>query len=215
MGEDRAQFLLSVGGVDRGDSFASLESLVWLVALIFASTILFAELHNVLNSIWQVESQLGWKEFFYSRLLALGTVLALIFLFLFSVLINTTLVAVRQFFLDYLPAQPVLLPFITSLVVFIVMTCWFALMFKFLPEIRIAWGDVWGGAVLASLLFVLGSYLIGLYLGLTRVGSFYGAAGSLVMVLLWLYYSLQVFLFGAEFTKVYARHSGSLANRAT
>jgi membrane protein len=136
-------------------------------------------------------------------------ILGIGFLLLVSLVISAGLSAVQETVGNAVPLSEILLQLLNLFVSIAVITVLFALIFKFLPDAEIAWRDVWLGAFVTALLFSLGKFLIGLYLGNSTVGSSFGAAGSLVLLLLWIYYSAQILLFGAEFTQVYANKFGS------
>ncbi len=131
------------------------------------------------------------------------------FLLLISLIISAGLSAVGTSLEHFLPVPEFLLQIINFFVSFAIVTLLFAMIYKLVPDISIQWGDVWIGAIITSLLFTIGKFLIGLYLGKSDVGIAYGAAGSLVVILIWVYYASQIFLFGAEFTAVYAESHGS------
>lgn len=145
------------------------------------------------------------KERFWSFTLVVG----IGFLLLVSLAVSAWLAALGEFFSQRLPAPAGVLETANLLLSFTVITFLFAMAFKLLPDVRIAWRDVWLGAALTSLLFAVGKTVIALYLGRSRVSSVYGAAGSLVVILVWVYYSSQILFFGAEFTKVWTRRRGS------
>ncbi len=131
------------------------------------------------------------------------------FLLLVSLVLSAGLAAFGKWFGGWLPAPEFVLQILNALVSFAVITALFAMMFKGLPDARVAWRDVWIGAALTAFLFTIGKFSIGLYLGKSDVGSAYGAAGSLAILLVWVYYSAQILLFGAEFTQVYANRAGA------
>jgi len=182
-----------------------------LVTLLVGASGVFAQLQDALNSIWKVEPKSGRgivgliKDRFLSFLAVLGTG----FLLLVSLVVSAVLSAAGKFFSGWLPAPEAVLHAVNLVVSFAVITVLFAMIFKFLPDARIDWNDVWIGAALTSLLFTIGKFLISLYLGKADIGSAFGAAGSFVIVLVWVYYSSQLLLFGAEFTAVYADRFGS------
>ena len=186
-------------------------TVVAVVTLLFGASGLFGQLQDALNTIWGVEPKPGrgiWgliKDRFLSFMAVLGTG----FLLLVSLVLSAALSAFGKWFGGWLPAPELVLQALNLIISFGVITVLFAMMFKLLPDARIAWSDVWVGGAITALLFTLGKFLIGLYLGKSDVGSAYGAAGSLVIVLLWVYYSAQILLFGAEFTQVYANTSGA------
>ena len=182
-----------------------------LVTLLVGASGVFAQLQDALNDIWKVEPKSGRgivgliKDRFLSFLAVLGTG----FLLLVSLVVSAILSAAGKFVSGWLPAPEAVLHAVNLVVSFAVITVLFAMMFKFLPDARIDWNDVWIGAALTSLLFTIGKFLISLYLGKADIGSAFGAAGSFVIVLVWVYYSSQLLLFGAEFTAVYADRFGS------
>lgn len=190
-------------------------TIVGLITLIFGALGVFNELHNSLNEIWDVkeEETKGFveavKKVIFGRLLSFTMILGIGFLLLVSLVISAGLSAVNETIGNAIPLTEILLQIVNLIVSIGVITVLFALMFKFLPDAEIAWRDVWLGAFVTALLFSLGKFLIGLYLGNSAVASSFGAAGSLVLLLIWIYYSAQILLFGAEFTQVYANNYGS------
>jgi membrane protein len=186
-------------------------TIIAVATLLLGASGLFGQLQDALNTIWGVERKGGggiWgmiKDRFLSFMAVLGTG----FLLLVSLVLSAALSAIGKWFGGWLPGHEVLLQGLNFLISFAVITGLFAMMFKVLPDARIAWNDVWIGAVMTAFLFTVGKFLIGLYLGKSDVASAYGAAGSLVIVLVWVYYSAQILLFGAEFTQVYANQAGS------
>jgi len=192
-------------------------TIVGVVTLIFGALGVFNELHNALNTIWEVEEEEetksgfieGIKKILFGRLLSFGMILGIGFLLLVSLVISAGLSAVQETVGNAVPVSEILLQIVNLVISIGVITVLFALIFKFLPDAEIAWRDVWLGAFVTALLFSLGKFLIGLYLGNSAVASSFGAAGSLVLLLLWIYYSAQILLFGAEFTQVYANQYGS------
>lgn len=186
-------------------------TVIGAVTLLLGAAGVFGQLKDSLNTIWEVEPKPGRgvpgfiKERFFSFTLVLGTG----FLLLVSLVISAALSAVGEYMAGLLPGGEAVWQVVNLAVSFLVITLLFALLFKYLPDVKIAWGDVWIGAAATALLFTLGRSLLGLYLGRGTIGSAYGAAGSLVIVLLWVYYSAQILFFGAEFTQVYANRYGS------
>jgi membrane protein len=183
--------------------------LVGGIILLFGASGVFAELQDGLNTIWEVQPKPGrpvWtilRERFLSFAMVLGTC----FLLLVSLVVSAALAAVTK--VMGLGHGSVVGQALTFGISFGVIALLFAMIFKVLPDVKIAWGDVWVGAVATALLFTVGKLLIGLYLGKASVGSAYGAAGSLVVFVVWVCYSAQILYFGAEFTKAYANHFGS------
>jgi membrane protein len=190
-------------------SAGGLATALGIIMLLFGAMGLFGQLQDALNTVWEVQPKpgRGVLGFLKDRFLSFSMVLGVAFLLLVSLVINAWLAALAGLFGDW--QASVLGYLVNGAVSFVVITLLFAMIYRFLPDAEIAWKDVWLGAVITSILFLLGKFLIGLYLGHSSVGSVYGAAGSLAVLLVWLYYSSQIFLFGAEFTKVYANTSGS------
>jgi membrane protein len=187
-----------------------------LTLLLGASGIAIA-LQQSLNTIWDVPSrpvQHWWRPYVRQRLTGFAVVLGAGFLLVLSLAATAAIAVIETFFSHLLPLPGAVLQLIDSIVSLAITTFLFALLFRTLPDLRIAWRRVWVGAAVTSLLFTIGKYLIGLYLGKASVGSAYGAAGSLVVVLVWVYYSAQVFFFGAEFTHVYARAQAARARNS-
>jgi membrane protein len=144
------------------------------------------------------------KDRFLSFVAVLGTG----FLLLVSLILSSALAALGKWFSGLLPLPEAVLQVLNFLLSFVVVTGLFALIFKLLPDAKVAWRDVWVGAALTAALFTIGKFALGVYLGKSNVATGYGAAGSLVLVLLWVYYSAQILLYGAEFTQVYANLAG-------
>ena len=182
-----------------------------IVALLLGATTVFGELQSDLDRIWDTPrpEHAGIRGLLRGRLLSFGMVLGIGFLLLVSLVLSAALSAIGHFWSGALPGWEVLLQIVNFVVGFVVVSGLFAMIYKFLPSCDIDWRDVWIGAAVTSLLFSIGKLLIGLYLGKSSVASSFGAAGSLVIVLLWVYYSAQIFLFGAEFTKTYSYRHGT------
>jgi len=206
VGEESAKAIQTMIEEARKPAAGILATVIATVMLLFGATGVFAQLQESLNIIWQVKEKPGegmWKmlkERFISLLAVLGTG----FLLLISLVMSAGLSAVGATLEHVLPGPEFVLQIINFLVSFAVVTLLFAMIYKLLPDTPIRWGDVWIGASITSLLFTIGKFFIGLYLGKSEVGVAYGAAGSLVVILIWVYYASQIFLFGAEFTAVYA-----------
>ena len=178
--------------------------------LIFGATGAFVQLQDALNSIWEVEehARSGIWSFFTDRLLSFAFVCSLAFLLLVSLIINAALAGMGNLLEEWIPGWTNLVMVINFAISFGITLVLFAMIFKLLPDVIVAWKDVWIGAFLTTLLFTFGKFLIGLYLGSGSVVTAYGAAGSLVVLLLWIYYSTLILFYGAEFTQVYANHYG-------
>lgn len=189
-----------------------LPTLLGAAALVFGATGAFAQLQKALNRAWEVQpdpDRSGILTFLLKRLLSFGMILGTGFLLLVSLVLSAAISALGTGIQEFLPAIPIDLPTVLDLVVStVVITLLFAAIFKILPDARISWSDVWVGSGVTAALFVVGKVLIGFYIGRSNPGSMFGAAGSLVLVLLWIYYSSMMLLLGAEFTQVWARRYG-------
>ncbi|GAB3247055.1 YihY/virulence factor BrkB family protein [Chitinimonas naiadis] len=181
---------------------------LWRTALavltsLFAATTVFSELKNSLDVIWELppNRRKDWPFLIRSRLLSFGVVLGVGFILLASLLLSAVVAAVEARYGSLLGSSTWLLKLVSNLCTTVVVTALFAAIFKLLPEEKVAWRDVWRGALLTACLYMLGKSLIAVYLGTTALASAYGAAGALVLILLWIYYSAQVFLYGAELSR--------------
>ncbi len=207
-GAQELQELLKEANQPSGYTIANIVS---ILVLVFSATGLVAQLQASLNQAWDVEpdpQQGGIKSFLMKRVLSLAMILGIAFLLLISMLLTTALGAVGGWISDLLGVGVAARYAISEGSTFIIVTLLFAAMFKVLPDAKIAWKDVWIGALITALLFTIGKFLIGLYLGNKDMSSTYGQAGSLVLVLLWVYYSSMIFFFGAELTQVWIRRRG-------
>lgn len=192
-------------------SVSIIASIISLGVLIFGATGVFIQLQDALNTIWEVapKPENNFKTFFLSRFLSFGMVMGIAFMLLVSLVISAALAFLNEVLGSLSPGMGYLWSAINIIISFAVITLLFSLIFKYLPDVNIAWSDVLIGAMITALLFTVGKYLIGLYLGKSTFSSTYGAAGSLVVLLFWIYYSSQILFLGAEFTQIYARHYGS------
>lgn len=186
-------------------------SFISVVVLFFGASGVFGQLQDALNTIWNVKVKPGLNvvKLIQKRILSFTAVVGIGFLLLVSLLINAAIAALNHYLSGFLPGGDFLWQFLNFALSFAVVTFLFALMYKFLPDVKITWRDVSVGAVITAFLFTIGKSLLGAYLGSGSFGSTYGAAGSLVVLLVWVYYSAQILFFGAEFTQVYARRYGS------
>jgi membrane protein len=185
-----------------------------VVTLIVGATSVFGELQNALERVWQTPphaARVGWWRFLRSRVLSVGMVLGVGFLLLVSLVASAALAAFGGWLGSSLPQLDILLPILDVVLSLGMATVLFAMIFKYVPREAIPWSDVWIGAAVTAILFTVGKIVIGLYLGKSSFNSAYGAAGSLIVLLLWIYYSAQIFLLGAEFTRVFAYERGSRA----
>jgi membrane protein len=187
-------------------------SIVGIVTLVAGATSVFGELQSDLDRIWEVPAEkkpTGIFAILRSRLLSFGLVLALGFLLLVSLVISAGLAAVGRWWGPMFGHWTTVLMIVNFVFSFIIVTTLFAFIYKILPRAQVGWQDVWIGASVTAILFSIGKWLIGLYIGKTAVASGFGAAGSFVVLLIWVYYSAQIFLLGAEFTWVFAHEHGS------
>ena len=198
--------------IQRADqpSTGIISTIIATLTLLMGAAGFFGQLKDALNTVWGIAPKEGrgiWG-FIKDNLLSFATVVGTAFLLLVSLVLSTALAAIGKWFGTLLPFPEVVLQGFNLVLSLIVITALFALIFKVLPDAHIRWRDVWVGATLTAVLFTLGKFAIELYLGKSHVGSSYGAAGSLVLVLVWVYYSVQILLYGAEFTQVYAHWMG-------
>ncbi|CAN7702017.1 YihY/virulence factor BrkB family protein [Variovorax sp. LjRoot130] len=188
--------------------------LISMVVLLIGATTVFAELQSALDRIWHVperEKPSGVWAVLRARLLSFGLILGLAFLLMVSLLVSAALAAFGSWFGGLVPGWELMLQSLNVLISLGIVTVLFAMIFKLMPTARIAWRDVWIGAGVTAVLFELGKLAIGLYLGKSGVNESFAAAGSLVVLVAWVYYAAQIFLLGAEFTKVYASEHGSVS----
>ena len=188
-----------------------IASLISIGVLFIGASGIFAQLQDALNTVWNVQPKPGQSiwAFIRKRVSSFIMVVAIGFLLILSLILSAAVSTISKYRLDFLPGSAILwenLDFIMSLGL---MTFLFGLMFKYVPDAKITWKDVWVGAVITAVLFLLGKFLLGLYISKGSLGSAYGAAGSLIIFLAWVYYSAQIILLGAEFTQVYAQMYGS------
>ena len=189
----------------------ALATVIGLVSLLFGASGVFGELQDSMNTVWEVKPKAGRgiRGLVTDRFLSFGMVLVVGFLLLVSLALSALVAGFSGYFERVLPGAP-WVPQVANFVVgFFVVTLLFALLFKFLPDVRVGWPEVVFGAAVTSLLFSAGRLLIGLYLGKTGVGSPFGAAGSVVALVAWVYYSSLILFFGVELTRAFARRMGS------
>jgi membrane protein len=189
-----------------------------VIATIFGVAILllgasgvFTEMQDAMNTIWKVDttSKTGVWNLIKGRFLSFGMVLGIGFLLLVSLLLSAALSAVATYASNFLPIPPAALHAMDFIFSLLFIAGLMGMIFKLLPDVPVPWSDVWVGAILTSLLFTAGKFLIGFYIGHSVTMSAYGAAGSVVIILAWIYYSAQILYFGAEFTRVYSTRCGS------
>jgi membrane protein len=189
----------------------TVATIVGVLTLMLGASGVFGQLKDALNTIWNVEPKKagGVMGFLKQRFLSMAMVLGIGFLLLVTLVVDTVITAMGGYLERFVGGEAVM-QVIQLALSFVVATVLFAAIFRILPDLKIAWRDVWLGAVFTSILFVLGKFGLAIYLGKAAPGSAYGAAGSLVILLIWVYWSAQIMLLGAEFTQVYARELGSL-----
>lgn len=194
------------------DSTSSLAKIVGVATLIFSATTVFISLQTSLNKIWGIKPkpERGIVKYLLDRLLSLAMVISIGFLLLVSLVVDTLLMVIQNNLSQVFAGWTLYFISVINIVISLALiTLIFAILFKVLPDAKIKWKDVWVGALVTTAFFAVGKYLIGFYLGNSSVNSAYGAAGSLVIILIWVYYSTVIFLFGAELTSVYAEKLGS------
>ena len=205
VGDESAQAIEAILSHTQNRQTGIWSTIIGLVTLLLAVTGVFCELQDALNIIWKVKTPKngGVLVLFKKRLLSFAMVLTIGFLLLISLVISSVLYAFSHYFSPVIPS--ILLHALNFIVSFAVTTLLFAMIFKILPDIIVTWRDVGIGSVITSILFTIGKQLISLYIGHSTFSSTYGAAGSLIVVLVWIYYSTQILFLGAEFTQVYTR----------
>jgi membrane protein len=193
------------------DSSGVIASIIGVVTLLLGAAGVFGQLQDALNTVWEVppKPNRGILKTLRDRFISFAMVLGIGFLLLVSLVISTVLSAVNGWVIGLLPSAEFLAQILNFAISFGVVTLLFASIYKVLPDTPIRWADVWIGAAVTALLFTIGKFLLGLYLGNSTIASSYGAAGSFVVLLVWIYYSAQILLLGAEFTQVYAKRHGS------
>lgn len=189
----------------------TLGAIIGFIVLFIGATGVFTEIQGSINFIWSVRAKpkKGWLKYLLNRLLSFSLVVGLGFVLLVSLIISALLTFLSETLTKKFPDFPVgLFNLTNSLIILTVITCLFAVIYKVLPDAIISWKDAWIGSIFTAALFLLGKFLIGYYLGKANLGVTYGAAASVVIILAWVYYSSLILYFGAEFTKIYALHSG-------
>lgn len=210
LGRENAAFIQEMIQNSDNEAQGIFSTTISLVMLIVGSTGVFMQLQNALNEVWDIQVEGGgiWMML-RKRLLSFGMIMSLGFLLLVSLIINSAIASLDDFLIGILPGYQLLAHLINFTIAFGVSTLLFAIIYKYMPDAKIEWRDVIIGAVVTAILFNIGRFVLGLYLGNVGATSTYGAAGSFVVILLWVYYSAQIVMFGAEFTYVYARRYGT------
>jgi membrane protein len=186
-------------------------TIIGLVTLLLGASGVFGQLKDALNTIWEVQPKpgLGLLNTLKERFLSFTMVLGTGFLLLVSLVVSAATSALSDLLRSILPGGDIVGQIITIAMSLLVTTLMFTLLFKFLPDVKITWGDVWIGGLVTAILFTVGQFLLGLYIGSGSVGTSFGAVSSLVIILVWIYYSTQILFLGAEFTQVYTNRFGS------
>ena len=205
------QMTTIIGNAHLASGSATIATALSIAALVFGATTSFAQLQAALNKAWGVKPNPRHNQlrvFLVKRIFSFGVVITVAFLLLVSLAFNTMLTAVGARYAGDHGAPSVLFQLGTSVISFFLIAALFAAMYRYLPDARIAWRDVRAGALMSASLFILGKMVIGLYLGRSNPGSVYGVAGSLAVVLIWVYYTSMTVLLGAEFTRLWAQRFG-------
>ena len=212
VGRNGAQAIQALLAGARDPASGLAATMVASVLLLVGATTVFVELKGSLDELWGIEPPKGLAivVFLRTRLRSFGLVLVLAFLLLVSLAISAALAVLERYAGGIWSSAYDILAIVSSVIAFGVIACLFAVIYKLLPDAQLSWRDVWIGAAFTAGLFSLGKYAIGVYLGNSGIASSFGAAGSLIALLLWVYYSAQIFFLGAEFTKQYAMAFGSL-----
>src|SRR6478672_5910264 len=212
VGRNGAQAIQALLAAARNPASGLVATIVSSVLLLVGATSVFAELKDSLDELWGIEQPLqsGIMALVRTRLLSFGLILVLAFLLLISLVVSAALAVLERFAGGIWSSSADALSILSSSISFTVIACLFAVIYKMLPNVVLSWRDVWIGAVVTAALFSMGKFAIGLYLGNSAVASGFGAAGSVIALLLWVYYSAQIFFLGAEFTRQYALRFGSL-----
>jgi membrane protein len=217
MGSDAAKAVQSLLASVSKPAHGVIGTSIGVAVLVFGATTVFAELQDALDRIWRAptrDKSSGLWGLLRARLLSFGLILGLAFLLMVSLVFGAVISALGRWWGPAFGGWEVTAQVVNVIVGFGLTTAVFAFIYKFMPRVHVQWHDVWLGAIVTALLFTVGKFLIGLYIGKSGVASAFGAAGSLVVIFLWVYYSAQIFLVGAEFTWVYARTLGSMRGPA-
>ena len=214
VGEEGKEFVQSMIENAATTRTGVTASILGTVTLLLGALGAFNELQNALDRIWDVEPKpitrwsLRVQRFIFKRLLSFSLVLGIGFLLLISLVISAALAALSEYLGRITLFSEVMLQILNLIISLGLITFLFAMIFKFIPDVEIRWRNVWLGAAITAILFTIGKTLIGIYLGQAEVGSTFGAAGSLVVLMIWIYYSSQILFLGAEFTQVFTKRSG-------
>jgi len=201
----------AIENTNKSQGGGTIASVFSILALIFGASGVFTQLQGALNTVWEVEAKPGkgiWG-FLRQRFLSFGMILGICFILMVSLVVSAGLAGFSAYLNRLVPGLGPIGQILNLAISFGVITLLFAMIYRYLPDVKITWKDVWIGSVITALLFVIGKFALGVYIGNGSVGSTYGAAGSIIVLLVWIYYSAQILFFGAEFTQVYAKKYGS------
>jgi membrane protein len=215
LGDAGAKAMQSLLASAHQSGLKGFAAAIGVVTLLVGATSVFGELQNTLDYIWKTpqKDSIAWWRILRSRVLSVGLILGVGFLLLVSLITSAALAALGAWLGTFMVQWSVILPALDLVLSLGLTTVLFAMIYKYVPREDIGWGDVWIGGLVTACLFSVGKLLIGLYLGRSSLSSAYGAAGSIMVLLLWIYYSAQIFLLGAEFTHVYTYAVGSRRRR--
>ena len=209
IGKQSAEILQSMIQSASHQAAGIFATIIGIGTLLLTATGAFTEIQSALNAIWKAAPSMGFSKLVRARIVSLGLVATLGFLMLVSLVVSAGLTALSSYLSDLFPGGRLLMSLLNSTISLVLISALFAAIYKILPDKPIAWWDVAIGSVVTAILFTIGKSLIGLYIGSSGVASSYGAAGALLILLLWVYYSAQIFLLGAEYTRAYAETHGS------
>src|SRR5688572_20173291 len=209
VGEESAKTIESMMAAKKLGT-SPITTVLGVITLLIGASGVFGQLQDALNTIWEVKAKpgMGIMAFLRDRFLSMSMVLGLGFLLLISMVLTTAVQALVAKGGQLLPIPDAVTAILSTIISFIIVALLFAMIYKFLPDVKLTWSDVWVGALVTAGLFTVGKFLLGLYLGREGMSTAYGAAGSVVVILLWIYYSSIILLFGAEFTQVNALKRG-------
>ena len=210
LGKDNAVNIMNIVQSRYHPGFGTKATIVAIILILVGSTTVFVMLKNALNTMWGVKNgSTGLLYILKERIFSFIIVLLIGILILISMILSSVVSAMNIFLSDYVEIPLILIAATDNVFSVVLLTFLFTVLYKILPDVQISWGDVWFGGFITALLFTLGKFLFGLYLTKSSISSAYGAAGSLVVILMWVYYSALIIFFGAEFTQVFARKYGS------
>ncbi|MAM85800.1 YihY/virulence factor BrkB family protein [Allohahella sp. A8] len=211
VGPEAGQQIATMVENSRKETNSLLAMIAGIATLVFGASGVFSQLQKSINAVWgvEVDPSAGFKQMALGRITAFSIVLVIAFLMIVSLMMSAALALLNGWIESQLPGFPTVIFFLlNNLLSIAVLTIFFALMFKVLPDAKVQWRSVWLGALLTSVLFTLGKFLLGFYFGKSDPEAAFGAAGSIILVMLWVYYTSLILLFGAEFTQVFARNNG-------